>query len=149
MVLTRLALLLGMAMCGSSPETAPRVAPATGCLPSTEPADLVVQVVRSTLPIGNDRTEERGAMTTGGTCPTNVACRTLERAAMTRIWTALVDAATIDHGPPASPHYGGRWLQATWTGGSCELADSSQTPVAPASEARFDAAFDAVVAAFN
>jgi hypothetical protein len=120
-----------------------------GCLPAGEPADVVVEIARATLPIAGDRTEERGAVTHGGVCPANVACRTVERATMSAIWTELARAATIDHGPPSSPHYGGRWIEARWTGGSCELADSQQAPVTPASAPRFDAAYAAVAKPFR
>jgi len=68
---------------------------------------------------------------------------------MSTIWTELGRAATIDHGPPSSPHYGGRWLEASWTGGSCAIADSQETPVTSASAPRFDAAYDAVVKPFH
>ena len=111
--------------------------------------DVVVQITRSTLPIAGDRTEERGAVTHGGKCPANVACKTVDSATMSTIWTELGRAATIDHGPPSSPHYGGRWLEASWTEGSCAIADSQETPVTSASAPRFDAAYDAVVKPFR
>jgi len=121
---------------------------ASGCIPAVEPADVVVELTRSTLPIGGARTEERGVVTHGGVCPPNVACKQVDAATMSTIWADLSRAATIDHGPPSSPHYGGRWLAARWTGGSCEIADSQETPVASASAAQFDAAYAAVAAPF-
>jgi hypothetical protein len=122
---------------------------ASGCIPAGEPADVVVQISRTTLPIAGDRTEESGAVTHGGSCPANVACKKVDTATMSTIWTELARAATIDHGPPSSPHYGGRWLEASWTGGSCEIADSQQAPVTSASAPRFDAAYAAVAKPFN
>jgi hypothetical protein len=122
---------------------------ASGCIPASEPADVVVQISRTTLPIAGDRTEEHGAVTHGGSCPANVACKKVDNATMSTIWTDLARAATIDHGPPSSPHYGGRWLEASWTGGSCAIADSQEAPVTSASAPRFDAAYDAVAKPFN
>jgi len=121
----------------------------SGCIPAGEPADVVVQIERTTLPIAGDRTEEHGAVTHGGVCPPTVACKKVDSATMSAIWTELGRAATIDHGPPSSPHYGGRWLEASWTGGKCEIADSQAAPVTSASAPRFDAAYAAVAKPFS
>jgi hypothetical protein len=134
----------------SSKSDAPIANHATAsCIPAGEPADAVVEITRSTLPIAGNRTEERGAVTHGGVCPPKVACKKVDAATMSAIWADLVRAATIDHGPPSSPHYGGRWLDASWSGGSCEIADSQQTPVTSASEKQFDVAYDAVAQPFS
>jgi len=127
----------------------PVPAASRGCIPAGEPADAVVQISRTTLPIAGDRTEQRGAVTHGGSCPANVACKTVDQATMSTIWTHLARAATIDHGPASSPHYGGRWIEVTWNGGACQIADSQDTPVTPASAPRFDAAYDAVTKPFD
>ena len=122
---------------------------ASGCIPADEPADVVVQIARTTLPIAGDRTEEGAAVTHRGSCPATIACKKVDRATMSTIWTDLARAAKIDHGPPSSPHYGGRWLEARWTGGSCTISDSQEAPVTSASAPQFDAAFDAVAKQFS
>ncbi len=124
------------------------VAAPSGCIPANIPADVVVQITRSTLPIAGNRTEEAGAVTVTGHCAPKIACKQIDAAKLSTIWSVLLRAATIDHGPPSSPHYGGRWIDVTWKGGSCELADSQHTPVTQASAPRFDAAFAAVAKMF-
>jgi hypothetical protein len=124
------------------------VAP-SGCIPAGVPADAVVQISRTTLPIASARTEERGAVTHAGVCPAKIACKKVDAATMSTIWTELARAATIDHGPASSPHYGGRWIEASWTGGACTIADSQEAPVTSASAPRFDAAYDAVAKPFS
>ena len=146
--MNRIALGLLLALgCRSTERPAAPVA--TGCVPAHLPTDVVVEVERSTLPMAGKSVNERGAVTQGGVCPTKIACAKIDGATMSAIWADLAKAATIEHGPASSPHYGGRWLEATWSGGSCTISDSSETPVTQASRPLFDAAFDAVVRAVS
>jgi len=115
----------------------------TGCIPADEPTNVIVRISRHTLPIGKSATQQTGAVTRTGSCPATIECATITPATMSKIWTALRAAANVEHGSPSSPHYGGRWLQASWTGGTCEIADSSETPVTGGAD-RFDRAFDAI-----
>jgi hypothetical protein len=114
-----------------------------GCIPADEPTNVIVRISRHTLPIGKSATQQTGAVTRTGSCPPAIECATITPATMSKIWTALRGAATVEHGSPSSPHYGGRWLQVSWTGGACEIADSSETPVTGGAD-RFDRAFDAI-----
>lgn len=124
--------------------------PAIGCVPADAPPGAILEIRRIVLPIGKNAVDERGAVTHAGSCPEGIACRTVDERVIAKLWAELVLAAGIEHGPPvASPHYGGRWVKARWPGGSCELADSGQTPVAAPSAARFDAVFDAIAGALQ
>jgi hypothetical protein len=120
--------------------------PAGGCAAPAGAQHLVVALTRFVVPHHTPPVREIAELTVDGTCTNNVECARVSTATLARVAgiVAAVGAVHPTEGT-ASPHYGARFLELRWDGGSCSLGDASQHPLADDDARRFGDAFSAVI----
>jgi hypothetical protein len=137
----------------SAVETAPPLPKAEGgavCSLPEQPKGLVMTVTHSFLPMGAvPPHSETGSIASDGDCAGQSLCRVVSASALMAVLARVRPALAVHHeAGSGSPHYGGRTIELHFAGGQCEIGDSSLGAVTTADMPVFDAAFDAIVAAY-
>lgn len=120
--------------------------PPLPCALPEKPTDLVFSIDRFVQPIGGPSREERGEVTTHGTCTPGVECVRISEASLAHVLELFRKALAARHRKDkTSPHYGYRTLTARFSSGSCSVLDGATGPIADEDRPAFYAAFDAIV----
>lgn len=149
----RAGLLSVVVLCGLSGSASrigraePPASP-SGC-PVPGPAkELVIGVIRHIVPIGAPIRRERAEVTADGVCTPSVECQRIERNKLDQLAAMLRALGPLRHDAAhASPHYGFRGITARWAGGECLFSDGSTQPLDERDRPKFNALYDAIVAA--
>lgn len=108
----------------------------------------MISTARHIIPHGEDVRVERGQLTTDGDCEPDVECFHVDAATLDRaVDTALSLGKLRTTSGHASPHYGARFIELRWDGGSCSWGDASNAPLVEEQQRPFADAFSTVVQA--
>ncbi|NOU34078.1 MAG: hypothetical protein HOO96_39815 [Polyangiaceae bacterium] len=118
-------------------------------LPAVAGPDLVLEARRTV--VDGDTREEGGELAWSATsCRADVPdCVVVPPGVMSAVYDDVRGSTArgfVSENERVSPHFGFRTLSVRWNGGSCAFVDGVTDPLVPADHARFQHAYDAVVA---
>ena len=112
------------------------------------PRDLVLRISNLQIPIHRPTRREESELTAAGACTPKVECVRVDATRMKALALRFSTLLRVRHvGRSGSPHYGARSIEARWSGGSCEIADSFDAVLAEDDRRRFFEVQGEIVAA--
>lgn len=131
----------------SAPGPAPQIEPA--CVLPQHASQVVIEISRHVVPIGNIRVE-KGQITASGVCTPKIACIRASDEEVHALANRIASLGELHFRSHAtSPHYGGRFIELAWAGGKCNYSDTSSNPLLDKDLEKFGLVYDAIAVAFT